>query len=128
MLTAFLRDLAGRRAVLGEVDCCLAIADWVLVSRGFDPAARFRGVYATEDDVSALLKREGGMPRLLGRLARDAGARRVKDPQPGDFAVVRADGKCWGAIRTPSGRWAIKANDGVVMSRLPRVVAAWGFR
>jgi hypothetical protein len=128
VLHAFLRDLARRPAVLGDLDCCLAIADWVLVSRGFDPAPEYRGAYRTAAEYEALLRRDGGILRLIDRLAKRVGAERVKPPQAGDFAVVKAEGKCWGAIRTPSGRWAIKANDGVIMSDKPRLIAAWGFR
>lgn len=124
-LEAFFRDLARRPFAYGSTDCALVIADRWLQAHGADPAAHLRGAYGTEDECAAVLAANGHLPRLVARLARSVGAPRTDDPKPGDFAVVRHQGRWWGAIRTPSGRWAIKAHDGLACLRNVRVVAAW---
>lgn len=133
MLTTFLIDLAGRPFVWGQLDCVLALADWVLASgRNRDPAEGFRGTYSTEDDCVAVLQAQGGVLRVVARSADDLCLERV-DPAaapPGSIAVVRYGRKGqrthhYGAIRTPSGRWAIKLNDGLMFVSDVGVAAAW---
>lgn len=126
MLISFLADLARRPFRWGETDCALVLADWWQLNHGGpDPAAALRGSYASEDECTAVLVRNGHLPRVVRLLARSVGARRTANPQPGDFAVVRYEGRWWGAIMGPSGRWAIKCHDGLALSRNVRLVAAW---
>ncbi|WP_020187786.1 hypothetical protein [Methylopila sp. 73B] len=134
MLADFLKGLARTRFGWGAVDCVLAPADWWLMNTGCDPAGDLRGAYASEADAELLFFREGCLPRLVARRMAAAGARRARDPNPGDVAVVRAflpDGSStwFGAIMTPAGRWAIKCADGLSVrdARDVRVVAAWSF-
>lgn len=126
ILRAFLAELAARRFAFGRTDCALVLSDWCERVTGQDPAGHLRGAYHDEASCAALLRAHGHLPRLVGRLARQAGARRIDAPEPGDFAVIRRD-RWFGAIRTPSGRWAVKCNDGLAAYRDCRVVAAWRF-
>ena len=48
----------------GENDCCLWAADAVLIQTGQDPAATWRGTYATEAEAVALLASLGGVRAL----------------------------------------------------------------
>jgi hypothetical protein len=60
-------------------------------------------------------------------LARQVGAQRTHDPKPGDFAVVRYGRRQFGAIRAPSGKWAIKCRRGLrfVRGEDCRVLMMW---
>ncbi|MBS7532263.1 hypothetical protein KHC28_01105 [Ancylobacter sonchi] len=124
-LSAFLRHAQRQPFVFGHFDCTLMLADWWLANHGVDPAADWRGTFATQADCNALLRRHGGLPRLLARMALQVGAVRTTDPQPGDFAVIRAPTLWAAAIRTPTGRWAVKEGEGLTAIREARIVAAW---
>ena len=134
MLATFLRDLAGRPFEYGRTDCGIVIADWLLATgRNRDAAEEVRGAYHDEESCAAFLKGQGGLARLVGRLLSDVGLERVSkaEAKPGDVGVVRfvaSDGvdRHFGAIMAPSGRWAVKCNDGLVLLRAPKVVAVWG--
>ncbi|MFT4129970.1 DUF6950 family protein [Labrys sp. (in: a-proteobacteria)] len=125
MLLTFLNNLARRPFRWGECDCSLAIADWWQLNHGADPAPWLRGAYVDEAGCAALLAAHGHLPRLMRRIAAEAGAARSTGDRPGDFAVIRLDSRWWGAIRTPSRRWAVKAHDGLCIISNCRVVAAW---
>nr|WP_255608071.1 hypothetical protein [Ancylobacter sp. Lp-2] len=125
-LPAFLIHAQRQPFVLGQFDCSLVIADWWLANHGVDPAADIRGTYSSQAECNALLRQHGGLPRLIARMARRVGAVRTADPQPGDFAIIRAPTLWAAAIRTPTCRWAVKEGDGLTAIRSPlRVVAAW---
>lgn len=126
MLDAFLAERARRAHVYGEHDCALDLANWVMHARGVsDPAASFRGTYATEAEAEALIAAHGGFAALVGGLARAAGLDATDDPKPGDIAVVRHGGKLWGAIMTRGRRWTIAARRGRNGLTSCVVVAAW---
>ncbi|MBS7542534.1 DUF6950 family protein [Ancylobacter oerskovii] len=125
MLRSFLIDHARREFAWGTEDCCLLIADWWRANHGVDPAAGWRGTYSTAAEKDALLAREGGVARIVRRLALDVGAERTSDPRPGDFGVVRVDRKHLGAIRAPDGKWATKSLAGLVLFTPIHIVAAW---
>jgi hypothetical protein len=124
----FLQRYASRRFQYGACDCCTFLADWILATgRNRDPAEGYRGTYNDEASCLAVLRAAGGLLRLVRYLAADFCLARVEPATApcGAIAVVRHQGRHFGAIRTPSGRWAIKCNDGLVMLRDVRVVAAW---
>jgi hypothetical protein len=123
-----LRDLARRPFRYGQTDCVLVLADWLLIcGRNRDPAEGYRGAYADEDGYRAILAPAGGLARFVRSMAAEMCLARVRAciAPEGAIGVVRHEGQHFGAIRTPSGRWAIKANDGLLMLRDARVVAAW---
>ena len=49
----------------GVNDCCLFAADWVLRRTGVDPAEALRGRYDSESGAQALLRRKGGLARVV---------------------------------------------------------------
>jgi hypothetical protein len=127
ILRDFLRELAGRPFAWGEFDCAFSVAVWVERVTGRDPVPEWRGTYSTAEECRALLEREGGLARLICRIAKQAGARPTRVPQPGDFGVIHAGGQQFAVIMTPSGRWAGKGEQGVVSVKIaPRV--AWTLR
>lgn len=124
----FLREYAGRKFQYGETDCALFLADWLAVC-GYnqDPAEGIRGTYVDEYGCHRYLRENGGLLRIVARKARELRLERV-DPASapaGSVGVIRYAGTHFGAIRTHSGRWAIKCNDGIFCSNRHKVVAAW---
>lgn len=132
--TPFLTRLAGLDAAWGSVDCALVVADYLVWARRMnrDPAEDIRGTYTTEEECHAMLKREGGLLRLLRRRADELGLERVDvvDPPPGACGVVRwkPEGlpeRHFGGIITLARRAAIKCSDGLVYTRGARPIALW---
>ena len=123
-LEQHLNNLAREPFAWGTRDCALVVADWIAARRGVDPAAGWRGRYASEAECSGLLRAAGHLPRIFARLAREHGIARTTAPRPGDVAVVRIGAMWFGAVMTPTGRWAVKAGDGLSSGKA-RVVAAW---
>lgn len=119
-----------RPAVWGERDCCLFPAGWVLRATGVDPAAAWRGAYASRREAWALIRARGGIERAIGEDMAAAGFVPTSDPMSGDVGLVevavglrRPVTLVVGAIRV--GRlWAVKAHLGMVAGRYP-VRAAW---
>lgn len=128
MLREFLLDVAGRPFVWGQTDCALVIAEWWALNHGADPAAHLRGTYSTEEECLAVMERHGGVLKLVTELAEKVGAPLAVDYMPGDFGVVSAHGLSWGAIRTESGRWFIKARKGVAVVSHAHVSRGWAIQ
>lgn len=125
VINTFLARLAAAPFGFGRLDCCLALADWWQVSRGSDPALHLRGTYDDEASCERVLADGGGLLEVVRGVARRAGAERIDEPVPGCAAVVEWNGRQWGAIMTPTRRWAIKLGDGLCAVRACRVVEAW---
>ncbi len=124
-LSDFLRTQAARPFSWSGAHCLSMLADWYLISTGRDPIPDFRGRIMTEADCAAVLGDAGGLARFVDRRCRALGAMRLREPVPGCIAVVRYQGRHFGALRTATGRWAIKGHDGLVVTGACRLVAAW---
>jgi len=120
----FLQDQARLPTVPGVRDCALMASDWMLQSRGVDPAAPLRGTYSTEEECAAILVAAGGLLALSDRLCLAAGLVRVAAPALGDLGVVSLPGgPDVGAVCT--GRlWGIRTARGTAEVRL-QARAAW---
>lgn len=127
LLQDFLRSLAREPFVWGENDCALTIANWWREVHGEDPAAHLRGTYATQEECQRVLRREGGLPRIVQRIAASVGAPRTISPKPGDAAVIRHGTYHFGVILSPSMRWIGKDVDGVAAIAADQIkpVAMW---
>jgi hypothetical protein len=125
LLTDYLVSLAGEPFVYGQTDCALPIGRWWQINHGVDPAEHLRGTYADRDGCLALLARHGSLLRLVWSIAGAAGARRTHDPKPGDFAVVGYGRIQFCAIRTPSGKWALKCGNGIRVVSRCRPMMIW---
>jgi hypothetical protein len=113
---------------LGRFDCCLWLADWVLVQRGGpDPAEHLRGQYMTPRGYGRFLRQFGGVLGAVGSCARAAGLAQTLSPKPGDIGVVSAvttEGfHDVGAIRTARG-WASLSPTGLLVGEA-QALAAW---
>ncbi|MGO4304185.1 DUF6950 family protein [Cupriavidus sp. RAF12] len=60
-LADFVEARRARAFVWGESDCCLFVCDGVEAITGIDPAARWRGLYATEKGARRILNANGGV-------------------------------------------------------------------
>lgn len=125
-LREFLRASYDKPFVWGERDCALWLADWVMVRRGIDLGAGFRGTYSSEHGCNMLLAREGGLLKLAARLFAAAGiaAVDVADATAGDAGCVDAPfGPTLGIVT--GRRVALLGRDGLVVSAAYRTLAAW---
>jgi hypothetical protein len=116
-LAAYLAASGRQRWAWGETDCIMFLAGWLMAARGIDPAAPYRGAYATAAECYALAEREGGLRRLVGSALARAGLERVREPLTGDIALVRvpmARLGLIGAIKVEGG-WAMRTLRGLVV-------------
>jgi hypothetical protein len=125
-LRAFLREMAGTPFSWANGHCAFAVADWVERLTGRDPVPEWRGACQTAEEWRAVLEREGGLARFVGRIARRAGARPTGKPLPGDVGVLRLGGAQISVIMTPAGRWAGKSERGVAVVPVgPKLAWTW---
>lgn len=127
-LAAFLERRTATPWAWGRADCALFAADWILEARGFDPAADWRGRYATALGCRRLLKKRGGLAAVFAGLAARHGfaertegealmdgdvgvltaiVREGRRDVPGEVAAVRF-GPRW-AVFTPAGVHVVRA-------------------
>jgi hypothetical protein len=124
-LADFLAGLAREPFRYGRCDCALVLGRWWAVNHGVDPAAHLAGTYSDKESCADVLISHLGLLRLVFTICRGIGARRTRDPKPGDFGVVRMGRLHFGAIRTASGKWAIKASNGLIVTGDCRPIAVW---
>jgi hypothetical protein len=124
-LSVFLAVLARERFTYGESDCAMVIGRWWEMNHGVNPIGHLKDAYSDRESCDAILARGGGLLRLASAAARSVGAIRASDFKPGDFGVVRFQRAHFGAIRTPSNKWAIKCGDGLVATSECKPLAIW---
>lgn len=122
-LIDFLTRYAERPFVWGQDDCSLFLADWWMEVHGVDPAASLRGSYDSQETCHKVLFWRGGLVCVVSGLAKTVGAVRTRNPQDGDFAVIRVRNKVVGAIRVGEF-WAVR-NEQIGFVSDARVLRAW---
>jgi hypothetical protein len=126
-LQEFMRRAAAEPFRFGEWDCAMTLANWVRERTGEDPARHLRGRYRTRLGWVRIVRREGGLVALVGRVATAAGMVETQDPAPGAVGVVLVpDVGLAGGIHVGEGRWAVKLDRGITAGPLA-VERAWGF-
>lgn len=123
-LADHLRRGAAEPFAWGELDCCLWACDWVLVRRGVDPMAGWRGRYRTRLGAARRIARAGGFLSAVRAEMAAAGLVPTFDPVPGDVAAVLTPQGEALAIRTPTG-WAGKGPQGLAVCSSWTPLAAW---
>ena len=111
----------------GTHDCCLFAATVVLALTGHDPAAAWRGTYATEAEAEAIIG-PAGLAAFVAGQAAEAGLPELPDPtlaQRGDIALVMvgnmpALGVVVGDLVAAAG------TDGVTFVPAGAAIRAWG--
>lgn len=64
-LAELIAERRERRFEWGIHDCCMFAADAVKAMTGHDPAAPFRGTYASQEEASRILENAGGVIALV---------------------------------------------------------------
>lgn len=72
-LRLMLARLSQSPFVYGELDCALAVAEWIRDLTGRDPAADLRGAYDDEAGWRRLAREAGGLEALFAAVAARAG-------------------------------------------------------
>jgi hypothetical protein len=115
----YLREAGCKRRQAGVHDCCTFPADWALRCGRADPMARWRGAYASEAAVEALIFDAGGLAALFAAGMRTAGIPEVDEPAAGDIGVVSLLGQEAGAIFS-GRRWMFVGEAGIAGASLER--------
>lgn len=126
-LTMYLRNEAARPFEWGVCDCCLFGANWVEQEIGIDLAKAFRGRYASAMGAERFIREAGGLVELVEATIRPSSAIiRTEHPFSGDIGIVPAGdhNRPCVAIRSGTGRWMLKSDDGIVAVPGP-ALAAW---
>ncbi|WP_169194927.1 hypothetical protein [Devosia sp. MC1541] len=111
----------------GELDCTLAIADYVRDVTGKDPAEPFRGRYSTRAEAVALSGLDNGLNTVFAGGAERLGLTPTDNPKRGDVAALKQGGIEFGGLYLGS-RWAVFSLDGLLLLDNPTVLAAWSVR
>lgn len=99
VLTAYLeREAARPSAFWGERDCYMFVCNWVRLTRGVDPATRYRGQYSTELGCLRLLKRDGGLEAIMDSTFASVGIHRTGFAKDGDAVMISQPALQRGAI------------------------------
>lgn len=115
-LASFLAEAAGKRIVLGQWDCGLWLADWVMAATGGpDPAASLRGIGTNN-------------PLYIRSVAREHNWPRTRTPGRGDIGLVSLQkGHLVGGIFTGT-HWCVLIDEqgiGAIVPEGVRYLAAW---
>lgn len=111
----------------GDVDCCLALAAW-LIWRGYpDPACALRGTYSDEAGFRRLIIHAGGIVSLISPCIPVTGIA-TTSPIRGDIGVIGSRSNIhrqFGAIHDGRG-WLVRQKQG--FGRMSaKTLAAWTF-
>lgn len=123
----YIKEAARGRHEWGVRDCCLWPADWVMLCRGFDPAAKWRGRYSTEAEALAFIEHEGGMLNMWSGVLP---LPRTATPKDGDVGVIMVHGDngpvANGGIFADK-RWSFVAPNGLFRASIAPefVLAVW---
>jgi hypothetical protein len=111
----------------GGHDCCLFAATVVDALTGHDPAAAYRGTYATEAEAEALIGQRG-LPAFLAEQAAAAGLPQLAHPSlahRGDLALVMVGNTpLLGVVL--DDLVAAPATDGLAFVPASSATMAWG--
>lgn len=124
MLDAFLERMAATPFVDGRTDCALTLADWVVLNGHADPASDLRGRYRTALGRERIVRRHGGLVRVVGDRLERVVLAETANPVRGDGGVVRLAGRDLAAICVGGGHWAAKT-DGLWVGHPDEVLKAW---
>lgn len=116
---------------MGGDDCTTFCATWLQESIGIDPAADYRGTYASAEGARAILDNAGGAVAFATKALEPLGFHRIQHPEDGDVGVVKAPiGAGQGISEICAIKfgplWVVLGPSGVVAKKLNHI-AAWRF-
>jgi len=123
-LTEFIRAAMRREFVWGEFDCILFCTDWVQITTGIDPAARWRGSYDSEASAQEIIDGFGSLTALCEEGY--AGILELSAQQDAMVGVIKTPQGDTGAVRSGHS-WVVLSEHGIGRLRHDVVtcVAAW---
>ena len=130
-LQEFLAALERRAWAWGEVDCTLAVADWVMAETGIDPAEPWRGRYRDAAGAGRLARAAGGYLAMVSGRMSGLGFAPTESPETGDVAVVRAPVSVGTRVRLREiaavrlGTWWVTRSRRGIAAGQFTVLAAW---
>lgn len=108
----------------GENDCALFAANIIQALTGVDHAARFRGIYSTEDEADIIIINHGGL-RMLATAALGPEI----DPnfaQRGDLVLMnRGEGKAPMFTICIGTKCVVPDKSGLAFIKMDGAIAAW---
>lgn len=126
-LARFRKAAASQQFRLGQFDCGIMCADWVLERRGVDPAIIHRSAYSTPLGLARLLKRRGGLVGHFDTCLKACHIERTDRPRRGDVVIVETPQGLTGGIVTGPLVLLAGGNGGIIERSLKYapIVAAW---
>lgn len=122
-----IHNAMGRPVVWGESDCCLWVADIAKEMTGIDPAAPWRGEYASEEEAMKLMPL--GLVNTLIKRFRDLHWPRIsiKTAKTGDIGIARNDETPAAVVvKTHMDDWWVgRGVCGVTYAPPEQVIMAW---
>jgi hypothetical protein len=127
-LDRFLAQRASAPFVYSETDCCVVMADWLVLNGYPDALAEPRGRCRDEAAARRFVAPYGGLAAYIATQFANIGLQRTRDPARGDVALLRAPvaDRILGAICLGGDGpvWWMKTRDGAVLGPAP-VLRAW---
>ena len=101
----------------------MSVADYVLGLTGIDPAAKWRGVYSTEEQARAFQDEAGGNLELVRDGMLGAGFSEIEQPTVGAVVVADVGSQVTGIW---TGRGAMFRRPGRGVAEMPaKILGAW---
>ncbi len=113
----------------GECDCVTAVADWVQLQIGEDPAADLRLTYGSAGECQRVTRFFTDPMACIGPRMEACGLQRTEAPVQGDVALLMVPNmgvvRPHGGLCLGDGYWGLKVSEGAIVIAKPKVAAAW---
>lgn len=110
--------------VWGKADCMLSVADYLIDAVGVDCGGRFRGKYASRRGCMRASGFHRDPVKPFADCVAEIPLRDTTAPTFGDVGVVSFGDTVAGAICL-GGKWAARADVGVIIARPSKILKAW---
>lgn len=125
-LEAFISEFGTRRWVWGEMDCCMALASWLIECGHADLLEPFRGRYDSKESSERIIAAHGSLVDLIDAQATRIGLKKTTDVARGNIGVIgspRRGLRQWGSIHD-GARWQVRNIEGFIHVSAP-VLSMW---
>lgn len=119
-----LRKWAREPFVWGKTDCMLSVADYLIDAVGVDCGARYRGKYATRRGCMWASGFHRDPVKPFADCVAEIPLAVTDAPVFGDVGVVSFGDTVAGALCL-GGKWAARADEGVVITKPSKILKAW---
>lgn len=105
-------------------DCMISVANYLLDVTGIDCATRFRGKYTTRNGCARISGFLRDPVKPFADCVAEIPLLETSAPERGDVGVVAYGDTVAGAICL-GGKWAVRAENGVVLATPTKILKAW---